>query len=345
MHKSCTFLVGLACLLTLHSSCGPSERTLERTGFVMGTVAEIKVESPSKEAAERAIDAAFSELESVDGAMSVYREGSDVARINASAGGPPVSVRPGTVAVLEEAGRVSALSGGAFDVTVGPLIDLWGFRTRNFREPGRGDIEDVLADLVGAGRVEMDGERGTVRLPEPGMSIDLGGVAKGYGVDRAARALGESGIERGLVNVGGDLYCLGEKGWRIGIRHPRESGRLLARLDVANMAVATSGGYENYFESGGRRYCHILDPRTGYPAETDIISVTAVAGTCVVADAIATAIFILGADEGLALVDGMPGVDAVVAREEDGVIVISTTLGLEGKIEILDGACRIRGER
>ena len=324
-------------------SCGRGEREFERTGPVMGTVAEVKVVAPSEEAAGRALDAVFAELDAVDEAMSVYREGSDVARINASAGASSVSVGPGTIEVLEEAKSVSALSGGAFDATIGPLIDLWGFRSLHFREPGKAEVEAVLAGLVGFGNIIIDPERGTVRLAKPGMSIDLGGIAKGYGVDRAARALREAGMERGLVNVGGDLYCLGEKAWRVGIRHPRAAEKLMARIDVANAAVATSGDYENYFESGGRRYCHILDPRTGCPAETDVVSVTAVAGSCSQADAIATAVLVLGAADGMALVEGIDGADAVVAREEGGEIVLSVSGGLQGKVEIIDGMCRIGG--
>ena len=326
-------------------SCGRTEMEFERTGFVMGTVVEVKVRAPSDAVAERAFDAVFSELAAVDEAMSVYRDGSDIGRINASAGGPPVPVDPETIKVLKEAKRVSALSGGAFNITVGPLLDLWGFKSGSFRVPGNEDVEAVLADLIGADKIEIDGERGTVRLAKSGVEIDLGGIAKGYGVDRAATALRENGIERGMVNVGGDLYCLGEEAWRVGIRHPRETDELIARISIADEAVATSGDYENYFTLDGRRYCHIVDARNGSPVDTDIVSVTAVAKSCMLADAIATAVFILGEEEGMALVEGIDGVDVVVARGKDGEIELSISSGLQGRVTIISEKCKIiRGQ-
>ncbi len=318
------------------SSCGRPERTFERTGLVMGTVAEIKVRSSSKAVAERALDAAFSELGAVDEAMSAYREGSDIAMINASAGGSPVAVRPETIEVLEEAKRINALSGGAFDITIGPLLDLWGFGSQSFRVPERDEVEAVLVDLLGSDKIEIDGEGGRVRLVKPGMEINLGGVAKGYGVDRAAQALRENRIAGALVNVGGDLYCLGEEEWRVGIRHPGEADKLMARISIKDKAVATSGGYENYFVSNGRRYYHIMDARKGYPADTDVVSVTIIAESCMLADALATTVFILGVKEGMALIEGIPGVDGVIAREKDGGIELSISDDLKGKVEVID---------
>ena len=299
-------------------------------------MAEVKVRASSGAAAERALDAAFRELEEVEDLLSAYREESDISRIHASAGGSRVHVDGETIRVLNEAKRVGALSGGAFDITIGPLLGLWGFGSGSYRVPGEDEVEAVLSGLAGSDGIEIDGAAGTVRLAKPGMGVDLGGIAKGYGVDRAARALRENGVGSGIVNVGGDLFCLGEAPSRIGIRHPREAGVLVARLTVANAAVATSGDYENYFEAGGRRYCHIFDARTGRPAETDIASVTVVAESCMLADAVATAVFVLGAGDGMALVEGLGGVEAVMVTENDGRIELIVSPGLEERVERIE---------
>jgi len=206
-----------------------------------------------------------------------------------------VAVSPATAAVLSEALAWAEASGGAFDPTLGRAIRLWDVGHRRTPPP-----EEVVHRLAGRRlyrSLALDRWRGepVIRFTDRDAEIDLGGIAKGYGVDRAAEALRAHGITRAIVNVGGDLYAIGEaeRGgpWRVGIRSPHEPARLAGVLEINDGAVATSGDYLQYFQHGGRRYHHLLDPSTGAPRVSGVHSVTVIAQTCLAADAAATAVF------------------------------------------------------
>lgn len=324
----------------------------EAISFTMGTVARIVAEGPG---AEAAVAGALEELDRLSLLFDRFRPYGDVWALNA-AGGEWVEVTPEVLELIEEAVRLAELSGGAFDPTIAPVIDLWGFvevgaqpeedghehsrapgsaptRMAGTEPPDPQELETVLK-RVGYRRIEVDPDRGRARVGT-GQTIDLGAIAKGYGVDRAAQLLKERGIVRGLVDLGGDIYALGTRAdgspWRLGIRHPRQDGALLGILRVSDAAVATSGDYERYFEHEGVRYSHIVDPRTGWPAR-ELVSVTVVAPSGVWADALATAVFVLGKEEGLALLESLPGVEGIVV---DAGLQVAMTSGLEGKLELL----------
>lgn len=270
-------------------------RLVRRTVPAMGTIAELGVVHRDARYAHGAMDAAVAALEHVERAMTRFRPDSDVGRANLRAAAGPVPVSAETALVVDDALRWAEASDGAFDPTLARAVVLWDVAHR--REPPAADEVRRLADRRLYRAVELDTWRGrpVILFLDPDAGIDLGGIAKGYGVDMAVQALRDWGIRDGLVNVGGDLYALGasEDGdpWRVGIRSPVDPHRLAGTLEISDRAVATSGDYQQFFEYRGRRYHHILDPATAEPKAATEHSVTVVAGACMSADAAATAVF------------------------------------------------------
>jgi thiamine biosynthesis lipoprotein len=268
----------------------------------MGTVAEVAVLHEDSREAHRAIDAALEELRRVERTMTRHRSDSEVGRANENALRKAVPVGAETATVLEEALRWAECSGGRFDPCLGRLTALWdvGFRSS---PPDEADVGRLTGDdLFRFLEVERGYGSHTVRFHDPRIALDLGGIGKGYAVDRAVRALRELGIEHGLVNAGGDLYAMGRSedgdAWRVGVQSPANPGRLLTTLDVSDIAIATSGDYMQYFDHDGRRYHHLVDPRTGAPRMNGLHGVTVSAADCMTADAAATTVFGAGRESG-----------------------------------------------
>ena len=270
-------------------------RLVRRTIPVMGTIAEVAVVHDDTVLAQAAIDAAFAELRLVDAMMTRYSGSSDVGRLNREGARGPVPIAPETLHVLAEALRWARGTDGSFDPCIGLATELWDVNRRHAPPP---------AEAVGrlAGRrlyraLELDTWRGSpvACFADRDVAVDLGGIAKGYAVDRAATALRERGIGRAFVNAGGDLYAMGasEDGdpWQVGIQLASDPSRIERTIAVSDQAVATSGDYLQCFRFGGRRYHHILDPVSGEPWRTDGKSLTIVADRCIDADAAATACF------------------------------------------------------
>lgn len=297
--------------------------------FLMDTVVEIRVTGRN---AKAAIDAAFAEMERVEKVFSRHFEDSIVARINQQAG-QWVDVTDEVIALLQKALEYSELSDGAFDVTVGRLIDLWGFGSGSNRVPSHTEIVQALT-TVGYRGVEIDLSKKRVRIPS-GTVLDLGGIAKGYAVDQGRKVLEAKGVKSGMIYAGGDITTIGAKAdgsaWRVGVQHPRQSTELIAIIEMKNKTIVTSGDYERFFMDNGTRYHHILDPRTGYPA-SDVISVTIYGGQATDADALSTTVFVLGAERGKAFIESLPGYEALIVDQSGNVWVSS---GLEGKVSLL----------
>ena len=295
----------------------------------MGTVIEISLIGDHEEKVNQAALQAFQEIKRIEALMSLWRDSSDVARVNRSAGVEWVKVSPETADVIRKAKGISELSEGGFDITVGPLTHLWRKAREIKRPPSAEEVKERL-DLVNFKNIEVDQE-GKVFLKKKGMAIDLGGIAKGYGVDRAFDVLRSLGYKNLIVNAGGDLRVGGLKNsqaWLIGIQNPRESQKLLARISVSDMAVATSGDYEKFFSYEGRRYHHIFDPKNGFPTE-DCRSVTIIAKDCTKADGLATAVFVLGPEKGYSLCRKLEGVDCLIVDKEGKII---TSPGLKDRV-------------
>jgi thiamine biosynthesis lipoprotein len=304
-----------------------AERHLVRRGFqAMGTEVSFAVLSDDDAGANKAIDSAFAEIKRIEDMMTTWRPDSEVSRINANAGVKPVVVSPETLEVIEAAQRSSQLSNGAFDITFFALHGLWKFdQDLTKKVPSAADIKKRLA-LVDWRKVKVDHDQRTVYLAKKGMRISLGGIAKGFAVDRAVAVLRRAGFNDAIVQAGGDLMCSGSKNgrpWVTGIRDPRgDRGAVFAKMLLTNHAFSTAGDYERFFILDGKRYHHILDPKTGWPAKRSR-SVTIYAPTALLADAVDDAVFILGWKKGFAMIDKIPDVGAVVVDDKGAVHVSS----------------------
>ncbi len=310
-------LLLLGCGLFLAAGCKrPDLPVVEREQFLMGTAVSITIAGEERDHAHRAADRAFGEIRRLEAIMSTYRPESEISQVNGAAGASWTVVSPELRYVIKAGLDFGELSRGGFDVTVKPLIGIWHFEEGS-RPPGQEAIDSLLP-LVDYHAVQIDAD-GRVRLKKPGMAIVLGGIAKGYAVDRAIEILQEEGIENAIVNAGGDLRAIGRRSssrpWRVGIQDPRREDELLADLPLTDRAVATSGDYERFYIFEGIRYHHILDPRTGRPAR-GCRSVTVIAPTAMEADALATAGFVLGPEEGRALLQGRNQVEGMIVDEE-----------------------------
>ena len=265
-------------------------------------------------------------LGDIDQKMSTYRLDSELTRFNSARSTDPFPVSTETLAVFQHALEISELTGGAFDVTVGPMVDAWGFGPSGQPAafPTDADIER-LQEHVGYQQLEIDLVASTVRKSDPMLSSDLSALAKGYAVDRVVELLRAEGLESLLVEVGGEVRTMGrsERGdaWRVGIERPVAGPPTVHRLvRLSDRALATSGDYRNYYEVGGRRISHTIDPRTGRPVTHDLASVSVIAPLCVRADAIATALEVLGPDEGFAMALAQGWAALLVGRREDGTL-------------------------
>ena len=289
----------------LLASCveAPATHVFTFTRFAMDTVVEYTVLSSSHDQARKAVEAAHDEIERVEKLLWDEGEGSEIRALNNAVS--EMSVSSEVFNFLGRVVRYSELSGGSFDASVKPVLDLYGFGSRNPAPPDEARLSDMLG-LVGHHQFDMSATR-RISKRSASAAFAVGGVAKGYAVDRAVAVLKNHGITDAVVNAGGDAYCLGSNGnrpWRIGVRHPDDASRLIAVIEIRDAAVATSGDYERFFEFGGRRYHHILDPQTGRPA-SGTRSATVVASTAEAADAFATAAFVLGSGDAVRLAEDL----------------------------------------
>lgn len=271
---------------------------------------------------QSAIDSAFALCERYDGLLSAQREGSDVWRINHAAGAP-VEVAPETADVISKSLEFCRLSEGAFDITIGTVSLLWDFNEGV--RPSDEAIAQALPHIDWRG-VSVSGT--TVQLADPAQMIDLGGIAKGWIADSLADHLRQQGIESAIINLGGNVFALGEKPsgapWLVGLRDPNVSaGKAVATIEVRNASVVTSGLYERHFELDGVDYYHILDHRTGYPAQTDVRADTVVTPLSLTGDGLSTTLFILGSERGRAFAESQPNVEALFTLEGGGTVQTS----------------------
>jgi thiamine biosynthesis lipoprotein len=271
----------------------------------MASRCEVRLCAADEATAQRWAQAAIDEVRRIEARYSRYTDDSITTRINRAAGGAPVAVDDETAALLDFGATLWESSGGRFDLTSGVLRRAWRFDVA--RLPAQDDLDRLLA-LVGWSKVEWDRSAHRLRLPCEGMEIDFGGIGKEYAADRAAGVLLAQGARHGFVNLGGDVRALGPAPdgapWRIGIQHPRaDAGVTMAAIDLVAEGLATSGDYERFIEVDGLRYCHILDPRTGWPSQ-HWQSASVVAPVCVAAGACATVAMLMPRDEALAFLRG-----------------------------------------
>ncbi len=342
------------CLLLfsiIFMSCTKNESTYKESRVLMDTYCTITVVASSSDKAAESINAGFAEIEKLDGLLNFFSDESEVAAINKASKDSPARVSSETLEMLEMALNISKATSGAFDPTVAPLMGLWKFPKNRTDHDIPSDISvNNARALVDFRKIVINSETFEVYLDMKGMKIDLGGIAKGYAADKAVDALRKNGIKAALVAVAGDIRGYGfskiGKSWKVGIQNPRpmyESDKpweeVMATLNLEDKAISTSGDYQRYFIKEGKRYHHIIDPETGYPAETDLISASVIAPEGYISDGVSTAVFVLGVENGMKLLESMKvmGVEGVLVDREKRVIV---TEGLKGKLEILNDSYR-----
>ena len=299
--------------------------------FLLDTLVEITVVSASKEDANQAISEAYEEMHRIETLLSRHQNESQISLVNQAAGTNQFTpVSPEVIEILQRSLQYSVMTDGLFDMTISPVIDLWGIGTQHQQIPDEAELNHLLP-YVDYRNVEIQPEKG-VRLRYPEVAVDLGGIAKGYSIDRGIEILRAHNITSALLNAGGDIRCLGTKPdgtpWRIGIKHPRESG-ILGVVELEDVSVATSGDYERYFIHQGTRYHHIFTPQDGMPAR-ECQSVTILAQTAEAADVLATSVFLMGPEQGMAFIEGQPEVEGMIVRS-DGAFINSSGFSLREK--------------
>ena len=315
-------LLGTLAAILLAAACLPFLRSQQqtRTQFLMDTVVSIT----APRSAKAAVDDCFAELARLDGMLSAYRADSEVSRVNVGASAAPVAVSDELFALLSRAQDISAQTDGAFDVTIKPLIDVWDIRSGKNVVPNAAQIA-AARDQVGYRHMALDADAKTVQFTKPGMQIELGGIAKGYAGDRVREILQTAGVRGAIADLGGNIVTLPSKSgkpYRIGLQDPsRPRGSYFTTVEPAGGSVVTSGPYERQFVVDGTVYHHILDPATGYPARTGLQSVTVLSDDGTLADALSTALFVLGADKGAELARQL-GVQAIFLTDENQMIQV-----------------------
>lgn len=286
---------------------------------IMGTRIVVEVWSEDKEKGNACIDAVLDEMRRIDADMSTYKPDSELSRVNAEATKHPVKISRELFDLLKQAIEFSTLTEGAFDITYASVGYLYDFRKHQ-----RPDEKQIAAALPGVNyrHLEFDAKNLTVKFQRPGMRIDLGGIAKGYAVDRGIEILKARGIQHGLVTAGGDSRILGDrfgKPWVVGIRHPDDETKVIAKLPLVDAALSTSGDYERYFDEGGVRYHHIIDPKTGHSA-SKVRSATILSSTATRTDGLSKTAFVLGPDKAMEIFNRLDDVDAILVALDGRVL-------------------------
>lgn len=312
-------LIGTALLLPAHSL---ATQEYVFTGQTMGTTYSIKLVSAkplSESLWQEKIDL---RLKQVNSRLSMYQKDSELSRFNAAPKDLPFRVSSDFYQVLEQCRDLYALTLGAWDGTVKPLVDLWGFGTKGRRDTPP-EPEEIKALLKTIGFNKLDIGDHILTKTMPGITLDLGSIAKGYGVDEIARLIREGGVENYLVEIGGELAGAGEnkhrKAWIVGIANPEKgilNSGLYKEVRLDNKAIATSGNYRNYFEKNGRIYAHIISPKTGYPVENAVVSASVISDTCTRADGLATALMVMDTDKAIALINSLDNTECLIIRQD-----------------------------
>lgn len=310
----------LICLVLLCvPGCGSMNPPISRQDFLLDTIVTVTLYDTDS---QELLNGCMGICRELDALLSPTKEGSDVYRINRG-GGKPVEVDPRTAQLIQKSLEVSQWTDGAFDITIAPLVELWDFKAETPRVPTQSQIDEVLP-LVDYRGVKVEGN--TVTLSNPDMSIDLGGIAKGYIADQMREYLRENGCKSAVLDLGGNIYALGRRtdgnDWTIGMRSPFDTSSQFGTLTVHDRSVVTSGPYERYFEVDGKRYHHILDPSTGYPVENGLASVTILSDDSVMGDALSTACFVLGISDGTQLIQNLDQIDALFITDEEEVVTV-----------------------
>ncbi len=318
-------------------------KLFKKAALSMGTVFETTIYTADKYIAEKTFNDVSQEINRLDFLMSNYKKESVLSVLNKNASAEPADCNKELASVIEQSLQYSEITDGAFDITIGPLMKKWGFFKKQGRIPGKEELESALESVSYKNIIiEEKTIKSLAKNPvtvktaffkNPGTRIDLGGIGKGYAVDRAVNVLKQNGINSALINFAGNIYAFGtppgKESWVIGLQHPRESEGLLGTFEIKDKAVSTSGDYEKFFTIEGKRYSHIIDPRTGYPVK-GIVSVTIVTDNATRADALSTGVFVLGLEKGMALIEKLQDVEGIIIYEDaDSKLSTKTSSGMQ----------------
>jgi len=323
-------LLGLAVLLRK-----PDKTSVVDSGYreVMGTFARVVIVCEDDETGQKAVEAAFKQLNKVESLMSTHRDNSEISRLNQMAADHPVTVSKETFEVLQKAIRFAKLSSGAFDITIEPALQLWQ-NAQNSNSPPQADKLNSVKTRIGYDKITLDSNNLAVSFKQKGVKIDLGGIAKGYAIDNAAKAAKASGALGGMIDAGGDISCFGrppkkQKAWLIGLQNPSIKDKhttynsLVMTLKVNNTSVATSGNYRRFFTVEGKKHSHIINPETA-AGVTGPDSVTVICNQAANADALATTLSVMGPTRGLELIEKLPETEAILIIKDTNEILTSS---------------------
>lgn len=298
----------------------------KRVQMHMGTLVTVTAVSFDTQLSDRAVQAAFDEIKRLERLLSTWRSDSELSQVNAEAGRRPVKVSRETFVVVGRSLEMARLTHGGFNIALGPAIEAWSVTERQ-QIPDDQTLEQLKL-LVDWTSIQLDQKAQTIYLPRKGMRLDVGGVGKGYAADRAVEVMKRAGAKGGVVALSGDIKAFGvlpdRTGFPVGIKHPRDEGALIGVIDLQDEAISTAGDYERFFERDGTRYHHILDPHTLQPAR-GCQSVTVIAKEGIMADGLDTGIFVLGPKNGMALVEHLPDVEAIIV-DANGTMLVSSGL-------------------
>ena len=318
-NKVISLLIGIFLIFSLIGCTNSKDdsKPLSKTEYFMGTVVTVTLYDNKS---EKIIDKAFEEVKKIEQLVSINMEGTELDEVNNNAGIKPVKVSDDTYNIIKKGLEYSSLTNGSFDITIGPLVKLWSIGLPEAKVPTLDEIKGALK-YINYKDVEINDSEKTVFLKKPGMIIDLGGIAKGYTADVIAQTLKDEGVEKAIIDLGGNVYALGEKAentlWRIGIQNPDQTrGEIVGSINVKDKSIVTSGIYERFIEQDGVKYHHILSPETGYPYDNEIAGVTIISDKSIDGDALSTSVFSMGVAKGLEFVNSLPDIEAIFITKD-----------------------------
>lgn len=305
---------------------------LTRTELFMGTSIKVNIYNTSD---NEILDKVFERVKEIEELVSINKDGTEIDNLNESAGNTGVKLSEDSINIIKKGIYYSSMSNGGYDISIGPLVKLWNIGFEGAKVPTSKEIDDVLDD-INYKNIHIDGN--TVMLEKEDMMLDLGSIAKGYAADEIAKILSENKIEKAIIDLGGNIYVLGEKEkntpWKVGVQNPFSTrGDVIGTVKSSNKSIVTTGIYERYIDDGENKYHHVLDPKTGYPYETSIAGVTIIADKSIDADAISTMVFTMGIEEGIEFIEKEQGIDAIFITNEREVY---TTSGVKDNFELVN---------
>ncbi|MBW9172049.1 FAD:protein FMN transferase [Clostridium estertheticum] len=303
-----------------------------REFYSLGTSNQLKAYGKK---ATKAIEESIIKVCEIDNKMSVFKNDSEISKINTNAGNKPQIVSNDTYYVIQKAIKYCTLSEGAFDITIGPIVVLWGIGKEGQQIPSSNEVKEKLK-IVNYKDIIIDKNDSSAFLKNKKQEIDVGGIAKGYAADEVKNVMIKNGIKSALINLGGNILTLGTKidgtPWSVGIQDPfKTRGEFALTISVINKSVVTSGNYERYFEVEGKRFHHIINPSTGYPSESDIVGATIISDNSIDGDGLSTGVYIMGVQKAIKLIEEIEGIDAILITKSKEIYVTS---GIEGKFTI-----------